>query len=522
LSRVLRQNFKHLLEAETGTIYKDPGGKITVCLISPNTYSVGMSSLGFQKVYHLLNSETDVVCERAFLPDNEAFKEHLRTGTELFSLESMRSVNRFHIVAFSVSFENDYLHIVQLLNLAKIPARASLRDENHPLVIMGGPCAFFNPEPVALFFDVVFVGEGEEMIQEFLALYRKAKDKNTLLNQCQTVKGLYVPSLYKKDKQPAVEKQWVQDISQAVNGFIITPHTEFKGMRLIEVQRGCPRKCRFCVAGFAYKPSRTKELKKLTVEIKEAGCARVGLVGPSLSDVQGINEVLRIEGVEFSLTSLRAHPDTLRLAETMQNRRSLSIAPEAGTEKMRKIINKGLTDSDIITSACMLLEVTGNLRLYFMIGLPGENSDDVKDIITLVEKIRIRQKKGLMTLSVSPFVPKPWTPFQWMPMEKPTLLQRKLSFLQKETQRIKGIKLHYEPPALSLMQAILARGDRTLACAIEGIAAGKTWKKAFKDKEQQMYRTIAFDEPLAWDFIDSGVTKAFLENECKKALKLIE
>lgn len=524
MSWILRDKIKRLLKAETGTIYKDPGGKITVCLISPNTYPVGMSGLGFQKVYHLLNRESDVVCERAFLPESDEIEEYMRTGTELFSMESMKPINRFHIAAFSVSFENDYPNIVKLLNLANIPVRASEREENHPLVIMGGPCAFFNPEPVSPFFDVVFVGEAEDLIPEFLDAYREAKDKKSLLSLCHEIDGLYVPSLFPDDEsgRPVIKKRWVKDISQCAQDFIESPYTEFRGMRLIEVQRGCPRKCRFCAAGFIYNPSRSKNITMLTEEIRQIGGGRVGLVGPSLSDVREIGEVLKIQGVEFSLTSLRAHPDTAKLAKIMQNRKSLSIAPEAGTERLRKIVNKGLTNLDIITSAAMLLEITGNLRLYFIVGLPGENQEDIKGIIALVNKIRNIQKKGILTLSVSSFVPKPCTPFQWMPMEKLPVLQKKISFINKEISRIKGVKLHYEPPALSLMQAVIARGNRTLALSIEDMASGKPWKKVFKNKIQDMYYPVPFDKPLAWDFISTGVKKAFLETECIKALRLIK
>ena len=519
---ILRDKAKQLLEAEIGTVYKDPGGKITVCLISPNTYSVGMSGLGFQKVYHLLNSEVDVLCERAFLPQSDEIEEYLRTGSELFSLESTRPVNRFHIVAFSVSFENDYPNIVKLLHLANIPLRATERGENAPLIIMGGPCAFLNPEPVSPFFDVVFVGEAEELMPEFLAAYREAKDKTTLLAMCREVEGLYVPLLCQeeKDRRHVIKKRWTKDISCADQGFIVSPYTEFKEMRLIEVQRGCPRKCRFCVAGFAYKPSRTKDLKMLTKEIEQAGGKRVGLVGPSLSDVREIEKVFSVDSVEFSLTSLRAHPDTVMLAQVMQNRRSLSIAPEAGTERMRKIVNKGLTDSDIITSATMLLDITGNLRLYFIVGLPGETHEDIKGIVVLVNKIRKIQKKGFLTLSVSSFVPKPWTPFQWMPMEELPALQKKINFLYKEVNHIKGVKLHFESPALSLIQAVMARGDRTLSYAIEDLASGRPWKKTLKSKEQGLHFPVPFDTPLAWDFIDTGVKKTFLEAECVRALEL--
>lgn len=534
MSRFLKEKALSLLSSEQGTIYKDPGGRVRICLIYPNTYRIGMSALGFQAVYGLFNERADVVCERAFLPDREDIQEYERTHTELFSLESQSPLNRFDILAFSVSFENDYPHIIKILNLARIPLRSKDRDErSSPLIVMGGICASFNPEPLAEFFDLIFIGEAEVMIDSFIEIYKTSETRDRFLDLCMQQAGLYVPSFYRFDMNsptPAalydapqkVRKQWIKNISRnGLKSTILTPLTEFSNMYLIEAQRGCPRVCRFCVASYSCKPSRTKDREILISEIENAKKynKRIGLVGPSLSDIKGIDEILKIEGVEFSLTSLRANSQSVELAQLIKGKKSISIAPETGTERLTRFINKNISLSDVIETSSALLEFIHTLRLYFIIGLPTEDSSDIEEILKIISAIRKKQKKGTITLCASPFVPKPWTPFQWMPMENEGILKKKIDFLQKGIRQLKGVLLHFEQPAFSSLQALFARGNRRTSDVIEAIGTGQKGRKIIKQMKSYINLPIPFETPLPWDFIDTGVSKTRLVKEYHRALQ---
>ena len=443
MSRRLIEKIDKLLLKEKGTIFKEPGGRINVCLVYPNTYHVGMSNLGFQGIYTLLNDRSDTLCERAFLPDEDDIDEYVRTDTKPFALESKRPLNKFDILAFSVSFENDYPNILKILELANIPLRASDRNQTHPLLIIGGVCAFFNPEPLADFFDVCFVGEAEDMLNEFIDTYKKSETRQELYKKTAAIEGVYVPGFYNikynngihsrealNEAPERIKKRFIEDISaHRFRQSIVTPETEFSDMYLIEAMRGCPWKCRFCVAGHIYTPARKKELTAIKGEIDNALkiTERVGLIGPSLTDYPHISEVLKAEGVDFSITSLRASRKSAELVGLLKKHKSVSIAPEAGTERLRKVINKKITEDDIIeTSRLIFSEGMEKLRLYFMVGLPTEDDDDIKGIVSLVKKIRDLSKKGNIVLTLSTFVPKPFTPFQWHGMEKIEIVKRGL------------------------------------------------------------------------------------------------
>jgi radical SAM superfamily enzyme YgiQ (UPF0313 family) len=372
VSRKLKEQTDLLLSKEKGTVYKDPGGKVTVALVYPNTYHVGMSNLGFQGIYGLLNSMKDVVCERAFLPEDKDVDEYVRTNTELFSMESKRPLNRFEIVAFSVSFENDYPNIARILELSKIPLSSAGRDSRHPLIIMGGACAFFNPEPVADFFDICFIGEAEDMLPDFLAVCNSSAGRSEVLKKSVEAGGLYVPRFYtlsydsegkisgrhaSEGAPQSIRRQCLKDISVSkITTSIVTSETEFSDMFLIEAMRGCPWNCRFCVAGKIYSPPRKKDLTAIREEIQTAlsRTTRIGLIGPSLSDYPHIKEVLEIPGVDFSITSLRASHESAELVSVIKGHKSVSIAPEAGTERLRRVINKRITEGDIIHTSELL------------------------------------------------------------------------------------------------------------------------------------------------------------------------
>jgi radical SAM superfamily enzyme YgiQ (UPF0313 family) len=541
MNRRLIEKADELLSKERGTVYKDPGGRITIALVYPNKYHVGMSNLGFQGIYGFLNSMKDVVCERTFLPDDRDIDEYIRTNTELFSMESKKPLNRFDIIAFSVSFENDYPNIIKIFELSKLPLRKEKRNSIYPLIIMGGVCAFFNPEPIADFFDICFIGEADEMLPEFLDIYKSSGHRTEVLRKSVDIQGLYVPGFYNVsyDKQgkisqrsssestpEIIKRRYLKDLSGTrIATSIITPETEFSEMYLIEAMRGCPWNCRFCVAGKIYNPPRKKELQTVENEIKNAlsKTKRVGIIGPSLSDYPHITEILKIPGVDFSITSLRASSKSAELISFMKGHKSVSIAPEAGTERLRKVINKRITEEDILYTSEKLFD-TGieTLRLYFMVGLPTETGDDIDGIIELVKKIRGISAKGNITLSISTFVPKPFTPFQWHLMESLSKVKERLKVIKKGLVSVKGVSVFHDVPKYAYMQGLFSMGDRRLSRVLEEMSNIRDWMKAVEasgiNRDFYIFRKKDFSEILPWDFIDIGIEKEKLWTEYQEAI----
>jgi len=546
MSRRLFAKAEELLGKEAGTVFKSPEGKTNVCLVYPNTYHVGMSNLGFQGVYTMLNERPDVVCERAFLPDPEDMEEHERTGTGVFSLESRRPLGRFDVVAFSVSFENDYPNIIRILSLSKIPLESRERGPGHPLVAMGGVCAFSNPEPLAPFFDVVFVGEAEGMLDEFMDVYEASSLREGLYQKAAMLEGVYLPALYdvEYDGQgfiarrlarggapDTIRRRYARDISaRPLRASITTPATEFSNMILIEAMRGCPWDCNFCLAGHVYNPPRKKSLEALTAEIREAmgRTARVGLIGPSLADYPHCEDVLGIEGVDFSITSLRAGRKSAALAARLRGRKSVSIAPEAGTDRLRRMINKKLTEEDIVETSRQMLEGgVERLRLYFMVGLPTETEEDMEGVVDLVNKIRGSSRRGKVVLSVSTFVPKPSTPFQWHPMLPLKTVKARLGAIKGGLRSLKGVSVFHDVPKYAHLQGVLSLGDRRVSALLRAMQArgdGGDWRRAASeagvDADFYIMRHRGPGEILPWDFIDSGISKERLRRIHDEALSL--
>jgi len=541
VNRKLVENADALLAKEKGTVFKDPGGKISFCLVYPNTYHVGMSNLGFQGLYGLLNRREDVVCERAFLPDDADIAEYRRTATPVFSLENKRPLTSFDIVAFSLSFENDYPNIFRILSLSKIPFRTDGRGDYHPLIIAGGVAVSFNPEPVALALDLVFIGEAEEAVGEFIELYKQAGDKDGVRRKALQLEGVYVPSEYEityledgtilrrtaKEGAPGcIQKRTVKDLSLApLNTSVITAETEFSGMYLVEIMRGCPWNCRFCLVGNFFGPLRKKGVPQVREEIEEGKKVsdKIGIIGPSLSDYPNIGEILCIEGVQFSITSLRASGRSAELIGLLKGHKSVSIAPEAGTERLRSVINKQVTEQDIVTTAGLLFDCgIETLRLYFMIGLPTETEEDIEGIIDLVGKVRALSKKTGIVLSVSTFVPKPFTPFQWHQMERLDSAKKKIRQIKKSLEP-KGIKTFHDVPKYAHMQGLFSLGDRRIFLVIERMVETDDWRTACAeagiDPDFYVFRKKLFDETLPWDFIDIGVPKEKIWEEYSKAIK---
>lgn len=547
MNRKLIEKTDVLLSKEKGTIFKDPGGKVNICLVYPNAYHAGMSNLGFQGIYGLLNKRDDVVCERAFLPDERDIEEYIRTETPIFSYESKRPLNRFDIAAFSISFENDYPNILKILDIAKIPFGSSERNEYHPLLIAGGVCCFFNPEPIAPIFDVIFIGEAEESLNEFLTIYKakgkRQRTKDEIKREIVNIEGIYVPEFYdirysdegkiaeriaKYGAPEKIERRYMKDLSVSpITTTIITPEAEFSEIYLVEAMRGCPWKCRFCLVGHIYNPARKKDLDTITVEIERAKeiTSKIGLIGPSLTDYAHIKDVLCIEGVDFSITSLRASAKSAEIVELLKGHKSVSIAPEAGTERMRRVVNKKITEDDILDTSKLILNAgIENLRLYFIIGLPAETDEDVSGIVEIVKKVRRISNRGNIILSISTFVPKPFTPFQWHPMEHLDSVKEKLKFIKKSLRDEKGVKVFHDVPKYAHMQGLFSMGGRRIFNVLKEMIKTDDYKSACSqagvDMDFYIFRKKDFNEILPWDFIDTGISKEKLWNEYLEAMSV--
>lgn len=542
MNRQLIAHADRLLAAERGTIRKTPGGRISVCLVYPNRYSVGMASLGFQGIYALLNSRDDVVCERAFLPDEKQLSEYRRTRTPVFSLESKRPLAEFDIVAFSLSFENDYPHLFRILDLSRIPFWAAERTTRHPLLIAGGVCSTINPEPFAEVFDLVFAGDAETSLPAFIDSYGNTH-RSSVVAEAVNIPGIYVPAhariTYHADGTIAsravqegtpdmVVRQRCGDIGiSPVTTAIVSSEIEFADMYLVEAMRGCPWSCRFCMVGNVYRPVRPKPLDAIRAEIGHALSLtpRIGLVGPSLTDYRHVEDVLALPGVTFSLTSLRANERSARLIELLKGAKSVSIAPEAGTERMRRVINKKVTEQDIIETAALLFQNgIDQLRLYFMIGLPGERDEDIAGIVQLIARIRALSPRGMITAGISTFVPKPFTPFQWAAMEGQGSIREKLRRIKKDTRTQPGVRIMHDVLKQSYLQGLLSRGDRRLGRLLAEMVLSDDYTAAAERTGVSIpwyvHRERAEQELLPWDFIDAGVAKEHLRDEWQESQRL--
>ncbi|MEO5358532.1 MAG: radical SAM protein [Nitrospirae bacterium YQR-1] len=518
-----KDKIRALIEQEQGATIKNHGGKHRLCLAYPNSYHVGMSNLGFRIIYSMINERNDALCERTFLPEPDICDEFKRTGTVLFSYESLTPLTAFDIVALSVSYENDYINVLKILELAKIPLYAKDRNDTHPLVIMGGPCAFMNPQPLAPFFDVVFAGEGEPLIESFFSKLDKSSGKTALLNSLKGEPGFYLPA----DTPEKVKRVFAGDLNKLrVPSQLLSQNTEFSNMYLIEAMRGCPWKCRFCAISSIYGPPRKRDLTSVKEEIDRVkpSCGRMGLIGPSLTDYPHIDEVLGIDGVEFSITSLRASHRSGEILSLMKEKQSVSIAPEAGSERLRAVINKKITHEDIITTCRLIFEKgISMLRLYFMTGLPTETHDDILEIIHLAGQIRGLSKSGQISITVSPFVPKAFTPFQWHPMESEQIIKQRLKTLKNGLKNY-GIKLSYDAAGAAYLEGYFARAGKEAANVLNIMLQKKlNFKAASKeaniDYKKVLFGNRNFESSLPWDFIDCGTDKLKLWNEYMEALK---
>ena len=547
------------LAKEVGYITKPHGSRLRIALSFPNTYWVGMSNLGFQTIYRLFNAEPDIVCERFFLPPKQELASMVQARTPLLTLESQTPVGEFDIVAFSVSFEWDYTNVLTLLRMAGIPRYAAERNAHHPLVVVGGAVTFVNPEPLAPFADVIAAGEGEALIPGLRGAFSAATDRADLLRLLANERGFYVPSFYQPEYAgdgtlagytptasfdvPMPVHKAALKTTEAVDPpvtSIFTPDTEFGSRFLVEVVRGCANLCRFCWAGYNYLPVRAFPADRILELAGQARqyASRAGLVSIALCDHPEIERILArlLElGYAISPASLRLDDLTEPIVRMLRasGERSITIAPETGSDRLRRVINKTVTNDEILDSA-ELIFASGieSLKLYYMIGLPTETDDDLVAIRDLTLQLRKRMLKyakprgriGSITASVNALIPKPGTAYQWIAMEDAAITARKMKRLRSLTADIDNVYFNIKSERHSYYQALLSLGDRRVAPAIEAAERnGQNWRAAVAetkiDSDFYIFRDRSRDAFLPWDVIDGGMKRPFFEAEYAKGLR---
>ncbi len=554
----LKRELQEQLREEKGYVIYPRGTRTQFALVYPNSYFVGMSNLGMHIIYELLNKRDDTACERFFMPERQQQARYERTNTPLMSMETQTVLGEFPLIGFAVSFEMDYFNILTMLKQGRVKVLAAERGERDPIVIAGGPCATFNPEPLAPFFDAFVIGEGEAILPAFMDTYHKAVreglTRRELLKHIAGVPGIYVPSLYEPhydesgnltsietlDGAPGrVSRQWVHDLDAfPAHTVIVTDNTEFN-FYLIETARGCGRHCRFCMAGYCFRRPRNRSLKVLEQEVRDALPYRkkIGLMGAAISDYPEINALCRDilgEELEMSVASFRADSVTKDLVDSLARSglRTLTMAPEAGSSRMRAVINKGIEEPHLFHSMDLGLAAgIKNFRLYIMVGLPFERQEDIEGIVDLANRLKdyMEEKgsRGTLTLSVNPFIPKPFTPFQWIPMGQKKDVEKKLQYLQKSLRRRPKIIVNVESPKEAYIQGVLSRGDRRTGAALYrtlGNGGSRAFKRALKeeglDPAFYLYRDRAHDEIFPWECLDMGFTKDYLYRELERSEQL--
>ena len=579
MSKRIIESYKKKLSSEEGyVVSRERGLRIALCY--PNTHGIGMANLGFHTMYELFNSIPDVVCERVFLPDRAELAEYEKSGTPLMSLETQSKAKHFDVVAFSISFETDYLNMAKMLRLADVPVWAEERDETHPLVIMGGAASFLNPEPIADFTDVIAVGEGEILAFQLVdAIVENDSKEEILLNLAKIGRGFYVPSLYDViynddgtvfdylPKQIGVPKRVGRAVASVnpkegtlrralkrgeteLADFLLSqetfcpstaiwsPEAEMGDRLLVEISRGCSQGCRFCWAGYNYYPPRVVPAKDILTKAREwrSKTNKIGLVSTAVCDHPEISTILReLRAMDYriSVSSLRLDQISNELLDALVESRDqqIAVAPETGSDRLRRVINKNLTNDEIV-DICGAVFDRGMLtvKLYMMVGLPTETDEDLDEMFVLVERIKDRMleagkkfgRAGKIIPSLNGFVPKPNTPLQWDAICDERELKRRIKYVCKGLSRIPNVEVRYMSSRIAHEQALYSSGDRTVSRAIDAAARlGGDLARALRetgiDAAFHTSRDRSYDEFLPWSIVDSGLSFEFLKTEHEKA-----
>ena len=568
------------LAAEEGWTLKH-GARLRVALCYPNVYGIGMANLGFQAVYEIFNSIPDVACERVFLPEDADLREHERSRTPLLTLESQTPVRDFDLVAFSISFETDYLNMARMLKLSGIPVWSKDRSEYEPLVVMGGAASFLNPEPIAEFSDVIAVGEGEILVHQLVdTIFETSRTRDEiLLALAQLGRGFYVPSFYhveykadgtvesytptepgiparvgraiaaenpkegslrraiRRQDSAMTERLKATDVF-APSTVIWAPAAEMGDRFLIEISRGCSQGCRFCWAGFNYWPPRVVPARDILAKaaIWRSRTDKIGLVSTAVCDHPEISEILSgLRSMDFriSVSSLRLDQisDELLDALVESGDQQIAVAPETGSDRLRKVINKNLTNDEIV-DICGAVFDRGMLtiKLYMMVGLPTETEEDLDEMVVLVERIKNRMleagkrfgRAGTIIPSLNGFVPKPNTPLQWDAICEERELKRRLKMVSKNLSKIPNVEVRAMSARIAHEQSLLSSGDRRLASVIDaatrtGADLNSAARETGVDLSFYTRRQRGYDEFLPWQVVDNGLSLQFLQTEHQRA-----